>query len=139
MHLLRPLLCAFVFAASIAIGWNFLVESLGQGSHVLVAGGFGILLGGMVIAMGLMAPVLGLGASFVVARLLRGPDTLRPEDPRSFHVHLAAQAAYPQAPGAAARAGRRPAARAGRRRRSRAVPCRGPAPAGRRASVFVTS
>lgn len=97
MHLLRPLLCAFVFAASIAIGWNFLVESLGQGSHVLVAGGFGILLGGMVIAMGLMAPVLGLGASFVVARLLRGPDTLRPEDPRSFHVHLAAQAAYPLA------------------------------------------
>lgn len=97
MTLLRPLLCALVFAASIAVGWDFLVESLGQGSHVLVAGGFGILLGAMVIGMGLMTPIVGLGASLVVARLLRGHETVRPEDPRSLHVHLATQAAYPLA------------------------------------------
>ncbi len=97
MTLLRPLLCALVFAASVAIGWEYLVESLGQGSHVLVAGGFGILLGAMVIAMGLMTPTIGLVASLVVARLLRDRETVAPEDPRSLHVHLAALAAYPMA------------------------------------------
>ena len=30
MTLFRPLLCALVFAASIAVGWDFLVESLAR-------------------------------------------------------------------------------------------------------------
>ncbi len=94
MIFLRLLLCALVFAASIAVGWDFLVESLGQGSHALAAGWFGIPLGAMVIGMGLMTPAVGLGASLLVARLLRVRETIRPEDPRSLHVHVAAQATY---------------------------------------------
>lgn len=97
MTLFRPLLCALVFAASIAVGWDVLVESLGQGSHVLAAGGFGILLGAMVIGMGLVTPIVGLGASLVVARLLRDREPVPPENRRSLHVHLAALAAYPLA------------------------------------------
>jgi hypothetical protein len=97
MILLRPLLCALVFAASIAVGWDVLVESLGQGSHVLAAGGFGILLGAMVIGMGLVTPVVGLGASLVVARLLRDREPVPAESPRSRHVHVAALAVFPLA------------------------------------------
>jgi hypothetical protein len=94
MIFLRLLLCALVFAAAIALDWHRLMEALGQGSHVVAAGWFGIPLGAMVIGMGLMIPVVGLGASLLVARLLRVRETIRPEDPRSLHAHVAAQAIY---------------------------------------------
>lgn len=97
MTLLRPLLCALVFAAGIALDWHRLMEALGQGSHAMAAGWFGIPLGAMVIAMGLMTPILGLVASLLTAFLLRDREPVPDGSPRSRHVHLAALAAFPLA------------------------------------------
>jgi hypothetical protein len=76
MTLLRPLLCALVFAAAIAFDWHRLMEMLGQGSHTMAAGWFGIPLGALVIGMGLMTPIVGLVASLLTAFLLRGRELL---------------------------------------------------------------
>jgi hypothetical protein len=97
MTLLRPLLCALVFTAGIALDWHRLMEALGQGSHAVAAGWFGIPLGAVVITMGLMTPIAGLGVSLVVAYLLRGREPIPAGNPRSLHVHLAALATFPLA------------------------------------------
>ncbi len=97
MTLLRPLLGAIVFASGIAVDWPRLMEALGQGSHAMAAGWFGIPLGAVVIAMGLMMPIAGLGAALVVACLLRDREPAMAGSARSLHVHLAALATYPLA------------------------------------------
>jgi hypothetical protein len=95
MTLLRPLLCALVFAAALAFDWHRLMESLGQGSHAMAAGWFGIPLGALVIGMGLIAPIAGLLASLATAFLLRDREPVPAASPRSLHVHVAALAAFP--------------------------------------------
>jgi hypothetical protein len=95
MTLLRPLLCALVFAAAIAFDWHRLMEMLGQGSHTMAAGWFGIPLGALVIGMGLMTPIVGLVASLLTAFLLRDREPVPAVSSRSLHVHVAALAAFP--------------------------------------------
>jgi hypothetical protein len=95
MTLLRPLLCALVFAAALAFDWHGLMEALGQGSHAMAAGWFGIPLGAVVIMMGLMTPIVGLVASLLTAFLLRDREPVPAVSSRSLHVHVAALAAFP--------------------------------------------
>ena len=62
---------ALLVASSVVWGWDFLVQSLGQGTQSLLAGWWASMLGAVMLTTGLWVPLAGVAGAALVAFLLR--------------------------------------------------------------------
>jgi len=75
---LRLLVTTLPLVVSIVLGWDFLMQGLGQGSFALVQGWFATAMGAVVLAMALWVPLAGIAGSMLLALALRVPARTPP-------------------------------------------------------------